>query len=251
MNTVKGSTNNETKLIKGIQEVIGSYVDGMIGPQVMSDIACVLKANCFPLTLKIFSNPVIIAPDLLPSPGTTSLSKYPNSINGSFYGGGKPCSILVQDGKVLQEWSCHAYLYNKPEAILYKLYDGTVGVKEAVNANELPKNVKWAIGGLGLLNYYNPTKQGFCKLTANGKTQDFSDVLRKTNHSMIGYKNGYFYLVYCTNMNASGVNDFAKKLGLKYAIMLDGGHIAGINGDESFAKINTYIRQYYVVQGVK
>jgi hypothetical protein len=30
------------------------------------------------------------------------------------------------------------------------------------------------------------------------------------------------------------------------AIMLDGGHIAGINGD---VKINTEITQYYVIQG--
>jgi len=251
MNTVKGANNSETKMIKAIQRAIGAVSDGMIGTQTMSDIACRLGADCFPLTLKIYSNPVIIAKDLLPFAGKgRELKNFTNTINGSFYGGGQPCSILIANGQVVQEWSCHAYLYNKPEAVLYKTKDGKVGVKEVVNAKELPGNIDWAIGGFGLIDYYNPTKQGFCRLTANGKTQDFSDVLRKTNHSMIGYKNGYFYLVYCTNMTAMSVNEFAKKLGFELAIMLDGGHIAGINGEESFAKINTSTSQYYIVQGV-
>ena len=42
LDIVKGSTTNEDKLIRGIQLA-----------QTMSDIACILNADCFPITLKI------------------------------------------------------------------------------------------------------------------------------------------------------------------------------------------------------
>lgn len=251
MQTVKGGTASETALIKAIQTAIGAIADGEIGTQTLSDIACRLHAIKEPVTLKIYSAPVIIAPNLVPfAGGGNTLAAYKNTLNGSFYAGGKPCSILVQDGVVKSKYACHAS-YGKPESVLYRLRDGTTGICRATDTGHIPDNVWWAVGGLGLLEYYNPAAEGFCKLTANGKTEDFSDVLRKTNHSMIGYKNGYYYLVYCPNMNADGANNLAKKLGLQYAIMLDGGHVAGINGAESFAKINTTAKQYYMIQGVK
>lgn len=251
MNTVKGSTASETAMIKAIQTAAGADADGEIGTQTMSDIACLLRADCFPLTLKIYGAPVIIARDIVPfAAGGARLADYSNTINGSFYAGGKPCSILVQDGLVRHAEACHAS-YGKPESVLYRTAAGEFGITRAVTAKELTGGLSWAVGGMGLLSNYNPTLEGFCKLTAGGKTEDFSDVLRKTNHAVLGVKNGYCYLVYCANMTASEVNAFAKKLGLKMAIMLDGGHVAGINGAEGFAKINTSTKQYYMIQGVK
>lgn len=251
MDVVKGSNTSETAMIKAIQAALGANVDGEIGTQTMSDIACRLNADCFPLTLKLYGAPVIIAKNIVPFAGNgNTLSGFTNVINGSFYANGKPCSILIQDGKVKQRNACHAS-YSKPESVLYRLWSGGIGFMRAIVADTLPKDVRWAVGGLGLLNYYDPAAEGFCKLTANGKTEDFSDVLRKTNHTMLGYRNGYFYLVYCSNMTAAGVNAFAKTLGLAYAVMLDGGHVAGINGAEKFAKINTGTKQYYMIQGEK
>jgi len=95
---------------------------------------------------------------------------------------------------------------------------------------------------MGLLDFYDPNAEGFVGV--------YSDVLRDTNHAVLGIKNGHVYMVYCASMTAAQVNAFAKKLGLEKAIMLDGGHIAGINGEESFAKINTVITQYYLIQGI-
>lgn len=251
MNVIKGSTTNEIKMVKAIQTAVGANADGEIGTQTLSDIACKLRANCFPLTLKIYNVPVIIAKNILPFSGNgTKLGDWTNCINGSFYAGKKPCSILIQDGVVKQKYACH-YFYNKPETVLYKLVDGSVDIKRVLSTNELPSGIVWAVGGVGLLNNYNPTAEGFCKCTANGKTEDFSDVIRTTNHSMLGYKQGYMYLVYCPNMSGAQVNDLAKKLGLEKAIMLDGGHVAGINGTEDFAKINTKSTpQYYIIQAI-
>lgn len=254
---VRGSTTSETTMIKAIQTAAGAVADGEIGTQTMSDIACMLNANCFPLTLKIFGAPVVIARDIVPfSAGGARLSDYSNTINGSFYGTDKktgfsrPCSILVRDGIVVQKEACHAF-YDKPESVIYRTWSDETGIMRATSASQLPKGLKWAVGGVGLLNNYNPGYEGFGVCVKDGKTEDFSDVLRKTNHSMLGVKNGYCYLVYCSSMTAAEVNAFAKKLGLAIAIMLDGGHVAGINGAEGFAKVNTGEKQYYMIQGVR
>lgn len=253
MTNVKGATANETKLIKGIQKAVGANQDGVIGPQTLSDLACILRSITEPLTLNIYGMPVIIARDILPiaRPGK-GLGAIPNSISGSFYGrfkddNGKeytaPVSICVRDdmlAKDCQTLSCH-YWEGYPESVLYRVADGSFGIKRVKTSGELP-SVKWAVGGMGLLGNYNPAAEGF--------TGKFSDVLRLTNHTMLGVKNGYCYLVYCRDMTGAQVNDFAKTLGLEMAVMLDGGHIAGMNGTEAFAKINTGITQYYVIQGI-
>ena len=75
----------------------------------------------------------------------------------------------------------------------------------------------------------------------------FSDVLRKTNHTVLGYKGGMLYGVYCKNMTAQQVNAFVRgKLKLEYAVMLDGGHVAAIHA--AVSRINTNQRQYYAVR---
>ena len=257
MDIVKGSTASERNMIIAIQKELGSIPDGEIGIQTVSDMACLLCANCFPCTVELYGAPTIIARDIVPfSAGGAKLPDYSNTINGSFYGTDKktgisrPCSILVQDGLVVQAEACHAY-YGKPESVIYRTWSGEVGILRATNASQLPKGVSWAVGGVGLLNNYNPAYEGFGVCVKDGKTEDFSDVLRKTNHAMLGIKNSYCYLVYCADMTADQVNAFAKKLGLYVAIMLDGGHVAGINGSESFAKINPTTKQYYMIQGVR
>lgn len=243
MNIVQGSTANEDRLIKGIQAATGALVDGEIGTQTLSDIACCLGAECFPLTLQIYGAPVIIAPNIVPFAAKgKSASRFTNCMSGSFLSGTTPWSILIQDGNVIRREACHAE-YGKPESVLYRLTDGTFGIARARNVSELPEGIRWAVGGLGLLDNYNPTAEGF-----SGR---FSDVLRRTNHTMLGVKNGYCFMVYCANKTAAEANKFARQLGLQIAIMLDGGHVAAINGGESFARINTSQRQYYMIQGEK
>lgn len=247
MNNVKGSTANETRLIKGIQSAIGANPDGIIGPQTISDLACKLKANCFPVTLKVYNMPVIIARDIVPiAAPNKGLSAFPNSISGSFYiaqavGSNVPVSICVSGGVVHRQYACHAR-EGYPESVLYRLKSGEIGIKRVNDVGQLPYGLSWAVGGMGLLEMYNPTSEGFV-----GK---FSDVLRNTNHTMLGVKNGHVYMAYCKAMTGKQVNDFAQLLGLEKSIMLDGGHVAAINGAESFAKINTALKQAYVIQAV-
>lgn len=242
MNSVKGSTASETKLIKAIQKAVGANADGLLGAQTMTDLAVKVDANCWPLTVKLYNMPVIICKEIVVTNPRKGCNGFKNSLSGSFSYQKAPCSILINEGKEIYSASCHAHL-NKPESVLYRLNNGKFGIKRCLSSSALPSGVKWAIGGVGLLNNYDPVAEGF--------TGIYSDVLRNTNHTLIGVKNDTIYLIYAKGMTGSGVNNFAKKLGLEYAIMLDGGHVAAINGDEAFARINTSQAQYYMIQAIK
>ena len=233
MKDVVGSTSEEVRMIKAIQRSVGALDNGWIGNQTLSDIAAKLGADCFPLNVELYGQPAILARDIDPLNLSGRLPE--NSISGSFSWQGAPCSILVRGGRVVRGMSCH---YPTPESVLYKTTDGAVRIARVASASLLD-NVVWAVGGMGLLGNYNPAAEGFIRA--------FSDVLRKTNHTVLGYKGGMLYGVYCKNMTAQQVNAFCRdKLKLTRAVMLDGGHVAAINAVCN--KINTNQRQYYAVR---
>ena len=233
MRDIKGSTSEEVRMIKAIQRSVGALDNGWIGNQTMSDIAAKLGADCWPLNVELYGQPCIIARDIEPVNMSGPLPK--NAISGSFSWQGQPCSILVRGGKVVRNWSCH---YPRPESVLYKTRDGVVRIASVSSAAALG-DVVWAVGGMGLVGNYNPVAEGF--------TGAYADVLRKTNHTVLGHKGGMLYGVYCRSMTAQQVNAFCRdKLKLTRAVMLDGGHVAAING--ACSKINTQTRQYYAVR---
>ena len=233
MKDVKGSTSEEVRMIRAIQRSVGALDNGWIGNQTLSDIAAKLGADCFPLNVELYGQPCILARDIEPVNMSGPLPK--NAISGSFSWQGQPCSILVRGGRVVRGMSCH---YPRPEIVLYKIPGGAVRIARVSSAAALG-SVVWAVGGLGLLDLYNPAAEGF--------TGAYSDVLRKTNHTVLGYKGGLLYGVYCRSMTAQQVNAFCRdKLKLEYAVMLDGGHVAAING--ACNKINTQTRQFYAVR---
>lgn len=233
MKDVKGSTSEEIRMIKAIQRSVGALDNGWIGNQTLSDIAAKLGADCWPLNVELYGQPALIARDIEPVNMSGLLPK--NAISGSFSWQGQPCSILMRGGKVVRNWSCH---YPRPESVLYKTTDGAVRIARVSSAAALG-DVVWAVGGLGLLDRYDPAAEGF--------TGAYADVLRKTNHTVLGYKGGLLYGVYCRSMTAQQVNAFCRdKLKLEYAVMLDGGHVAAIHG--ACNKINTQTRQFYAVR---
>lgn len=233
MKDVVGSTSEEVRMIKAIQRSVGALDNGWIGNQTLSDIAAKLGADCWPLNVELYGQPAILARDIDPLNLSGRLPE--NSISGSFSWQGAPCSILVRGGRVVRGMSCH---YPTPESVLYKTTDGAVRIARVASASLLD-NVVWAVGGMGLLGNYNPAAEGFIRA--------FSDVLRKTNHTVLGYKGGMLYGVYCRSMTAQQVNALCRdKLKLEYAVMLDGGHVAAIHA--ACSKINTNQRQYYAVR---
>ena len=242
MKNISPSTKNEEKLFKAIQKAVGSAQNGAIDCQTMVDIAVKLNANCFPITLQMFGYPVIIGNDLLAWSPKAPISGFSNSMLGSFTypRATTPCSILINYGTVICGNSCHAHL-NKPESVIYRTNDGKFGIKRVTYTSELPKNVKWAVGGMGLMDMYDPSAEGF--------TGAYSDVLRKTDHNVLGVKNGKVYGVYYKNMTGQQINEHCKNsMKFDFAILLDGGGLAAINGSESFAKINFNAKQGYALQ---
>ena len=235
MKDVVGSASEEVRMIKAIQRSVGALDNGYVGNQTMSEIAAKLGANCWPLNVELYGQPAILARDIDPLNLSGRLPE--NSISGSFSWQGAPCSILVRGGRVVRGMSCHC---PTPESVLYKTQDGRVHMARVSSAGALtPSGVVWAVGGMGLLGNYNPAAEGF--------TGAYSDVLRKTNHIVLGYKGGMLYGVYCRSMTAQQVNAFCRdKLKLTCAVMLDGGHVAAINA--ACSKINTNQRQYYAVR---
>ena len=233
MKDVVGSTLEEVRMIKAIQRSVGALENGWIGNQTLSDIAARLGANCFPLNVELYGQPAILARDIDPLNLSGPLPR--NAISGSFSWQGQPCSILVRGGRTVRSMSCHC---PTPESVLYKTRDGAVRIARVSSAAALG-GVVWAVGGMGLLDRYAPAAEGF--------TGAYSDVLRKTNHTVLGYKGGLLYGVYCKAMTAQQVNAFVRgKLKLEYAVMLDGGHVAAIHA--ACSKINTNQRQYYAVR---
>ena len=233
MKDVVGSTLEEVRMIKAIQRSVGALENGWIGNQTLSDIAARLGANCFPLNVELYGQPAILARDIDPLNLSGPLPR--NAISGSFSWQGQPCSILVRGGRTVRSMSCHC---PTPESVLYKTRDGAVRMARVSSAAALGCDVR-AVGGMGLLDRYAPAAEGF--------TGAYSDVLRKTNHTVLGYKGGLLYGVYCKAMTAQQVNAFVRgKLKLEYAVMLDGGHVAAIHA--ACSKINTNQRQYYAVR---
>lgn len=240
MRFVSGATPEEKRIVCGWQRTVDAVEDNSVGMQTVVDTLCKLDADVFPVNVTMFNQPVIVAKDALPAAVNAPLKKFAYAISGSFSWERKPCSILVRYGERIRDAACHAHL-GYPESVLYRTDDGTFGVARVRSAAELPGNTAWAVGGCGLLDNYNPAAEGFI-----GR---YADVLHRTNHTYIGTKGKFVYLGYCKNMTAIEVNNYVKKLKLDYAVLLDGGHIAAINGPDD--KINTSVTtQSYIVQGV-
>lgn len=244
MKDFKGETVSEDCLIKAMQRAVGAQDNGWVGAQTMSDLAVAVGAEgCWPCTVRLYDMPVIIAKDILVCNPKSGCKNFANSLSGSFSYQQKPCSILVNQGDVLCGSACHAFL-GYPESVLYQRKDGSFGIRRAKSVSELPEDIRWAVGAMGLLDNYDPAAEGF--------SGAYADVLRKTNHTVLGAKKGMVHLVYCRSMTGAEVNAFCRdKLRLELAVMLDGGHVAAINGGESFARINTSQAQYSLIQAVE
>ena len=240
MKVIQGDTKNEQALIRAIQQAVGAVPDGKIGPATLVGILGRLRADFPPLTLRLYGAPCIVGRDIRALAPKAGCGKYPNSLSGTFSWQGQPCSIQVDEGRVLSGTGCHQHI-GKPETVLYRLRDGSVGVKRCMDVGELPAGVQWAVGGLGCIGMWDPAAEGF-----SGK---YADVLRRTNHTALGCKDGLLYGVYLRSMSGPECNTFLRdKLKLQYAVLLDGGHVAAMGGSEGFAQINRGQTQYSLVQ---
>lgn len=243
MKEVYGSTSEEVKMIKSIQKAMGILDNGFIGNDTMASIAEKLGADCFPVALTMYGYPTVVAKSVLPFNPKGGIACYDYTITGSFTwpAGVTPCSILIGGGKVLCSQACHCWR-GEPETVIYQLKDGTLGCKRVLTIAELPSSVKWAVGGMGLGDMYNPELEGF--------TGDQAGVLRRTGHTVLGYKNGFVYGVCFPNANTQQIqSDVKYKFYFEKAIQLDGGSVYGYNLPGM--KKNASQKYGYAIQFVK
>lgn len=249
------TTNQEKKMIEAIQSNIGIAATGTVDNMLLLELAKKFNANIFPLTLELFNMPVIISKDILVfNPNGAPVSWWLNCMSGSFTypTAVKPCSIAINKGVDLYPNSSK-YWAGFPESVIVRYKNNDTDIIRVKHSSEIPNRseVKWAVGGMGLIDNYDPYLEGFRRFSVNGVDYNHSDVLRKTQHTVLGISDGYCYLIYCKYMTGLEVSNFCKNnLKLDMAVMLDGGHIPAINGSEPFAKINLTQKQGYALQGI-
>lgn len=180
---------------------------------------------------------------------TAACKNYSNCISGTFQYNNSANAILVNNGRVISNLSAHGWL-GFPDTCLIYYKGGSLAVKRIISIpNDELQKVRWAISGVGLLDMYNPSEEGYAKFTKNGKKYDYSDVLRKTHHTAIGVKNGEVYGFYLPSMTGAEVNAYMKAQDMDFAVMLDGGHVAAINSD--IANHNSSQKQHNIIQFVQ
>lgn len=204
--------------------------EGIIRDTVLEGVKCIICADITPAELK----------------GKGSVSNYNNSICGTFTypSGVNVCSILVSRGATLGAYSCHYWEAqgNCPESVIYRTQDNKIDIKRCKTASELPVGTVWAVGGMGLLTNYDPKIEGFI-----GR---YADVRRKTDHNVLAIlPDDQIVLALCENMNDIQINNWARAIGARIAILLDGGHLAAINSARFDKRSKT--RQGVILQGVR
>ena len=179
----------------------------------------------------------------------------PNCLSGTFfwYSDAKrtityPTSILVRNGKIIRDVANHYYNFNCPQNVLIVYNDGKVEMKKIFFAHqELDiKNIKIAVGGVGLRDTtnpnfkYDPKSEGFKKgINNKGEIEDQSGVLRKTDKAVIGYniKNNKLYLLAVENITHGDliktISDNSTGEAYDIALSLDGGGSVMMNNSNS------------------
>lgn len=164
------------------------------------------------------------------------------AINGTFFWDGKPNGILISEGKVLGDQASHAWR-GYPQSVIYMTKQGEVKIKRINLAAEIILDAVWAIGGLGILTPYgySPNSEGF--------SGTYSDVLRTTNKTFMGYKKDEELIYLCIRPNSSHdrIIDSVNNLKLDFAISLDGGGSSSLKINDKVLvsgdgrKVNNYI----------
>lgn len=154
---------------------------------------------------------------------------FANCISGTFQWQNKANSILFSWGNQISNSSAHGWL-GFPDTVIWCDKLGVMHICDGIFLQTATKvNVLWAVGGMGLGKHYNPKKQGYAKFVKNGVTYNYSDVTRKTNHTVLAFKDNIVYGFYFNNLSATQINKYLEKIGINDAVLLDGGHVAACN----------------------
>ena len=192
------------------------------------------------------------------------ITEFTNCMNGTFFypdgkGGLYSTSILYVEGKAYQDTANHYWNFGTPQSVFIVYKDNTVDLKRIKFLSELDlSKVRLAIGGVGLRNtqdpnfYYSPVSEGFkAGYNLKGEWKDFTDVLRKTNKSVLGYNKrlNKCYLLTVPNV-AHGelikiISDNSTGEAYDIAISVDGGGSSFMDADWKYVFQGQNTRRIY------
>ena len=197
------------------------------------------------------------------------ITEITNIVNGTYYwynpdGTTYATSILYQDGKIYQDVANHYYDFGTPQSVFIVYKDNTVDLKRIKFLSELDlSKTRLVIGGLGLVNTqdknfnYSPVTEGFkagYRLQDN-KWVNYSDVLRKTNKTVLGYNKrlNKIYLLVVKNV-AHGdlikiITDNSSGEAYDIAISLDSGGSSFMDADGKYVVQGENARRIHNVVG--
>jgi len=162
----------------------------------------------------------------------------PFCVNGTFFwhdanGNTYPTSVLYSNNKIYRAQANHL---PAPQSVFIIYKDNSVSMKLIKNIEELDlSKIKIAIGGIGLRNAldfnfkYNPAGEGF--------SSAYSDVLRKTNKTVIGYikKENKIYLMCRPDISHNSATydllDLVNACDYDIALSVDGGGSTFMNNE--------------------
>lgn len=219
--------------VKKFQKDNGLVVDGIVGAITQDKLAQVLKAKEDTSMTNYYTIDGLHVIETTPDNiyiwrlGNTLRGFGVYGINGTWQDNNNAhnpesiWSIACNGGKIIGP---NAYQnspkgYKRGTIIYYK--DGSIEITRINNVNEIKKPYEWAIGGGMLLPSYDPESEGYIDKS--------KDVLRKTAHTGIGYKDGKVYLFTKENLSMKEFLDSIRLLGLIGAIFLDGGGSTQLN----------------------
>lgn len=180
--------------------------------------------------------------------------EYTNCTNGTFYyydtkGNTYATSILYADGVTYQDVANHYYTFNAPQSVFIVNKDNSVELRRINFLTEIDlNNVKLVVGGVGLRNTqdinfkYDPAGEGFKKgnRLQDNKLVDYSDVLRKTNKTVLGYNKrlNKVYLLTVKNVTHGEllkiISDDSSGEAYDIAISLDGGGSSFMDANKKY-----------------
>ena len=149
---------------------------------------------------------------------------------------------MISEGKVLGDQASHAWR-GYPQSVIYMTKNREIKIERIRLAADILPNVVWAIGGLGIVTPYgySPNSEGF--------SGTYSDVLRTTNKTFMGYKKDEDLIYLCIRPYSSHdrIIESVKNLKLDFAISLDGGGSSSLKINDKVLipgdgrKVNNYI----------
>lgn len=146
-------------------------------------------------------------------------------ISGTF----QPNGILIDKGEIIRPAASHMWR-GRRDMVFMITKSGEIKTVRAMYASEIIEEAWFAVGGASIKDMTVTHENGRKEMADyDGGFDDlYSDIWRRTKHTIIGNIGREVHLIYVWYMDGEDIKNFCEYKGLENYILLDGGHIASI-----------------------